>query len=305
VISVVINCHNGLEYVPAAITSVLAQTDRNWELVFWDNASTEPVLDLVHKYGDSRIRCFRSEDFTPLGTARNRALEQVRGDYIAFLDADDYWMPEKLAKQRQIFEADAEAGLVYTDAHIVYDGKVTKSVSRGTPPEGMVFERLLAAYFLVMSSVMIRRTALQSLTHWFDPRLEVTADYDLFVRIGSVWRVRCANEVLSAWRWHSAGTQMTKRRLIGLEKRLILKKLRKEYPSLMGRHQPAVERVRAKILITMALSHYYAGHSRRARRMLRKSNKANLKGTLVYGATFFPSALIDVAYRKLKGNPLV
>ncbi len=306
-ISVVINCHNGSEFLAKAIESVLQQTDENWEMVFWDNASAEDVKSIVLKYDDQRVRYFRDDHFSSLGIARNKALKEAKGDYIAFLDADDYWMPEKLAKQIMILDNDQDVGLVYTDAYMIQaDGKVLKKVLKGTaPPEGLVFGQLLSAYFLVMSSVMIRREALEGLNEWFDSRFEIVEEYDVFLRIAVNWKLSCVNEVLSVWRWHSGGTTMRKRHLISLEKRLLLKKLNREYPDLMINYQQEVDIVRGKILISNALTQYYSGKSSYTRSLLRKSKIINLKGVFVYCASFLPIRMIDVLYRKIKGNPLV
>lgn len=305
-ISVIVNCHNGLEYLAEAINSVLRQTERDWELIFWDNASEQPAETFVKSYADPRIRYFYDQQFVPLGEARNRALKQARGEFVAFLDADDYWMPEKLARQLTLFDAAPRVGLVYSDAHIVYAGRVTKRIFAGSsPPEGEVFGALLGSYFLVMSSVMIRRTALDALPIWFDPRFEIIEEYDLFLRIAADWEFRCAAGVLTAWRWHDNSTTMRKRRLISSEKRMLLKKLQTDYPNLMRRFHEAKARVVGKILVSLALAKYHAGQPRRARRVLRRSRKWTPKGVFVFFATFLPPKLIDGMYRKVKGNPLV
>jgi glycosyltransferase involved in cell wall biosynthesis len=306
VISIIVNCHNGLEYLVDALDSVIRQTERDWELIFWDNASEQSAEALVRRYADPRIRYVYDHEFVPLGEARNRALKLAKGEYVAFLDVDDYWMPEKLARQLALFEASPRVGLVYSDAYIVHAGKVTKRVfARHAPPEGDVFSALLGSYFLVMSSVMIRRAALDALPVWFDPRFEIIEEYDLFLRIAASWEFRCAAEVLAAWRWHDGSTTMRKRRMISIEKRMLLKKLHAGYPGLMGRNRNAVSRVIGKIMVSLALAQYYAGRPHRARRVLRCSRRWTPKGVFVFFATFLPIKLVDGMYRMLKGNPLV
>ena len=305
-ISVIINCHNGLDYLAEALDSVLRQTERNWEIIFWDNASCPPAESFVKSYADTRIIYFYDHEFVSLGEARNRALRHARGKFVAFLDVDDYWMPEKLARQLALFHKSARVGLVYTDADIVYSDKVTKRIfAECTPPEGEVFGELLGSYFLVMSSVMIRRCTLDTLPVWFDPRFEIIEEYDLFLRIAAEWEFKYAADALTVWRWHDNSTTMRKRRLISIEKRLLLKKLRIAYPDLMQHFLYAELRVIGKILVSLALAQYYAGHSQRARRVLRRSRVWSPKGIFVFFATFLPLRVIEVVYRKIKGNPLV
>ena len=94
-VSVLINCFNEAEHVREAIDSVFAQTFEDWEVVFWDNASSDGSGDIAASYGH-KVRCFRSEDTLPLGQARKAAYDQTRGKFIAILDADDLFMPQSM-----------------------------------------------------------------------------------------------------------------------------------------------------------------------------------------------------------------
>ena len=111
-VSVIMNCFNGEKYLREAIDSVYAQTYKNWEIIFWDNASTDNSAEIAKSY-DEKLRYFRGEKTVPLYAARNLALKQAKGKYIAFLDCDDYWLPQKLERQVEIFESDKKIGLVY------------------------------------------------------------------------------------------------------------------------------------------------------------------------------------------------
>ena len=81
------------------VKSVLAQTYQNWELLFVDDCSTDNSLELVRAFGDDRIKIFQNEKNCGAATSRNHALEMASGRWIAFLDSDDLWIPEKLEKQ--------------------------------------------------------------------------------------------------------------------------------------------------------------------------------------------------------------
>ena len=102
-VSVIMNCHNGEKYLREAIDSVISQTYNNWELIFWDNHSTDKTSDIIKSYTDSRIYYHYSDTFTTLGKARNAAINASNGEIIAFLDADDIWLKEKLTKQIPLF----------------------------------------------------------------------------------------------------------------------------------------------------------------------------------------------------------
>ena len=96
------NCYNGEMYLREAIDSVYAQTYQNWEIIFWDNASTDATQGIARSYNE-KLKYFRSKETTILGKARVEATKQVNGDYIAFLDADDVWLENKLEKQVALF----------------------------------------------------------------------------------------------------------------------------------------------------------------------------------------------------------
>ena len=98
-ISIIMNCHNSAKFLKEAIESVLNQTYTNWELIFWDNLSTDESAKILKSYDDCRIKYFISKEFTSLGKVRNFAINQSKGRFIAFLDCDDLWHPEKLSKQ--------------------------------------------------------------------------------------------------------------------------------------------------------------------------------------------------------------
>ena len=104
-VSVIINCYNGEEFLSLAIDSVLAQTYENWELIFWDNQSTDSSKAIFESYNDRRLKYFFAPEHTDLGGARANAFKYLCGDFIAILDADDMWLPTKLEKQIKLFKS--------------------------------------------------------------------------------------------------------------------------------------------------------------------------------------------------------
>jgi glycosyltransferase involved in cell wall biosynthesis len=106
------NCYNGGKYLHAALDSILAQTYQNWEVVFWDNQSTDGSAEICNSYRDSRIRYFCAREHVELGAARILAFQQIRGDFVAVLDADDVSHPERLMRQVAFLEKNPEVALV-------------------------------------------------------------------------------------------------------------------------------------------------------------------------------------------------
>src|SRR5690242_13304217 len=98
-VSVIINVRDGASTLRAALDSVLGQTFRDWELIVWDDCSSDDSGSIVAGYRDPRIRYILSPEPVSLGRARQLAIEQASGEWIAFLDQDDIWLPRKLELQ--------------------------------------------------------------------------------------------------------------------------------------------------------------------------------------------------------------
>lgn len=202
-VSIIMNCYNSDKYLNEAIESVLAQTYENWEIIFWDNASTDKSPEIAKSFAP-KLKYYRGEQTVPLGQARNFALREASGEFIAFLDCDDIWMKEKLEKQIPLF-ADSEVGLVFSDA--IYFNKAGENhrIYESRPYyTGNCFVKLLSDYYLCMQTVIIRRVALYSLTYWFDDQFNVVEEADLFIRIGYTWKIAMVNDPLAKWRVHAS-----------------------------------------------------------------------------------------------------
>lgn len=175
-VSVIMPAHNAAPFIGDAIRSVLAQTHRDLELLIIDDASTDGTGEVARAVADPRIRFQRSE--TPLNAAgaRNLALENARGDVIAFLDADDIAEPRRIERQfAALRNADIAASLVTSiDARgrALGPGFVRKRAADEIAPT-LLFENCIA-----LSSVTARRSALEN----FRPELAPAEDYDLWVR---------------------------------------------------------------------------------------------------------------------------
>jgi len=117
-ISIIMNCYNGEKYLKEALDSILNQTYQNWELIFWDNISTDNSKKIIDQYSDKRFHYYLAKEHTTLGKARNLAIEKSTGDFICFLDVDDYWYQNKLQKQLLLFE-DNKVGIVHSNFYLL------------------------------------------------------------------------------------------------------------------------------------------------------------------------------------------
>lgn len=224
-------CRDGLPYLLEALGSVLAQTFTDWELVFWDNGSKDDSREAAARLSP-KVRVHGSTDTIPLAEARNRLTDAARGRYLAFLDADDLWYPEKLEHQLARMTSDGSTWS-YTDCRIVSArGEPLGRFARRIPQRaGHVTEALLRENFIPLSTVMIERDILLE-AGGFDVTFGVANDYDLWLRLSARIPVLACPGVLSAYRVH--GSNLTGRyRVTYRENRLIYRRwaLAEEQPA--------------------------------------------------------------------------
>jgi glycosyltransferase involved in cell wall biosynthesis len=258
-VSVIMNGHNVAPYVREAIDSVRAQTYRHWEIVFWDNCSSDDTAAIVRGYDEPRLRYFLAPTFTPLGQARNLAIREAQGEFIAFLDCDDIWLPEKLARQLPLFD-DPEVGLVYSDSVFFNARGDEKRAHGGIPPgHGRCFRQLLGRYFLPMETVVLRRRALEEQPGWFDPRFDMIGDADLFRRIARDWKIDGVADALARWRVHASSWTFKHPELLRSESMDMLERYRALYPGFDAEYKREIAVLMDVIALTEARDAWLKG----------------------------------------------
>ena len=157
-VSIIMNCYNSDRFLKEAIDSVYAQHYTNWEIIFWDNASTDRSGTIALSY-DERMKYHLAPRTTLLGEARNMALKKVTGKYIAFLDCDDLYLPDKLEKQVRLMEMKNYAMCYGSWIAINEYGQEIREVPVKNQ-SGRLIGELLKHYEINMQSVMLRRSIL-------------------------------------------------------------------------------------------------------------------------------------------------
>jgi glycosyltransferase involved in cell wall biosynthesis len=188
-VTVIIPTFNRAAIVGRAIRSVLAQTWQDWELIVVDDCSRDGTEQAVRSFSDHRIKYICQDRNRGAGAARNTGIRCARGEYVAFLDSDDEWLPQKLQKELEVFRhSDGEVGLVYSGKVILDErGKVLRV--RMETQSGWVYEGLLDQDFIgSCSRVMVKKEVLDRV--WgFDEALPSGEDRDLWLRVARVSKV--------------------------------------------------------------------------------------------------------------------
>ena len=203
-VSVLMNCYNGERYIGEAIGSVLAQTFGDYELVVWDNQSSDRSVAIAEEFGDPRVRVIHAPDHTDLAQARRNALGHLKGDWIAVLDVDDRWYPDKLAKQMALAEATPDAGFVYCGTEVVgenvADDHVFRRFQRGLP-SGDIYRQLLRGNFISTAALLLNAERLRRIGG-FSGRFPIMEDYYVTLNLARRHPVAAVDEVLCEYRVH-------------------------------------------------------------------------------------------------------
>jgi len=282
------NCLNGGRYLREAIDSVFMQTYTNWEIIFWDNASTDDSGDIAKSYG-SCVRYFRSEIKDCLGAARNKAFAKCKGEYIAFLDVDDLWLPEKLERQLSLFDHNSKLGMAFCDAVCFSaDGNLYNLFKRLPPNRGKVFSDLLMRNFTYTSAIIYKKEILDKLTFIFDDNFTMMTDYELALRVANLHEVDYVDYPLMKWRIHQDNVSSKKSSLTPLESQIFIDRLCDEQPSIKIKYKKQVNYYIANINIKKAIALWANNNAVDARKILVPYFNTP-KVLIVYMSTWFMS----------------
>ena len=202
IVSVIIPTYNRENLVSQAIQSVLNQTYRDFEVIVVDDASIDNTQKIVNNFNDSRIRYICHKQNAGVSVARNTGIATARGEYIAFLDSDDEWFCDKLAKQMRLFqESSPEVGLIYSWCRIVSDRTKVKSI-RSPGYRGFLRENLIYANLIgTPSTVIAKREAFDKGVR-FDPSLRCCEDWDVWLQLAKHYHFDFVAEPLVQYREH-------------------------------------------------------------------------------------------------------
>lgn len=202
-ISVVIPAYNAERFLPDSIGSVLSQTWRDFECIVVDDGSTDRTAAVARSFEDDRVRLVSKVNRGTVADARNAGIDAARAPWVAFLDADDAWLPEKLALQLELIAERPDAVLVYSAYAIVDDDLRVQTVIR-PDHDDPAFRRwlLLEGNGIAPSSTSVmRRSALHD-AGGFRLELSVSEDVDLAERVARLGGVVATDRCLALYRTH-------------------------------------------------------------------------------------------------------
>jgi len=181
-ISIIVNCYNGEKYLKNTINSVLNQKYSNWEMIFWDNQSSDNSKKLFDSFYDKRLKYFYAEKHTTLYKARNLACEKASGEYIAFLDCDDIWYDNFLSSRVNFFE---NKNFDYSYSNFYYNFEKTKRKVIFTQKKlksGKIYDFLASDYLVAISSLILKKDIFYEISK-FNSDYNIIGDFDLVMKM--------------------------------------------------------------------------------------------------------------------------
>jgi glycosyltransferase involved in cell wall biosynthesis len=207
-VSVIIPTYNRADYLKLVLKSVLEQTYKNIEVIVADDGSTDNTAEVVADFNDPRIKYFYQRNTGLPAATRNLGLREVSGEYIAFLDSDDLWLPKKLEIQVEYLRNHPEYYLVYSNAWIIDETGARKGLIANLElfKEGEIFNNLVKYNFIPQLTVLMKRKVFEEIGFFNeDPALRAVEDYEYWLRVALRHKIGFVKEPLAMYRAHSGG----------------------------------------------------------------------------------------------------
>ena len=279
-ISAVIPTYNRAHFIGEAIESVLAQSRAVDEIIVVDDGSTDHTPEVLAGFGN-RIRYIRQENAGP-SAARNRGIQAAGGDYIAFQDSDDLWLPDKIAVQIGFLAANPDVDIVFglmanfrslddpLEAEIKNQA-IRRQLEESNGRIADMFSLLLIENIVPTPTVLLRRGCIDKVGA-FDTRLKIAEDFDLWLRAAAVCKFGFVDQILLRRRRHEAN--LIDDRITRLSCRLsILERLEDRFPELVGKHGELLNRQISALNYDLGSLYFKNGKYRAALSRLRRCDQ--------------------------------
>jgi len=232
-VSVIIPTYNCDKYICEAIDSVLYQTYPDYEIIVIDDGSTDTTRSMIEA-GYNTVRYFYLEN-NGVAAARNFGISMAQGELIAFLDADDKWLPTKLEKQVKYFQNDDRLGMVFTENSFFNDRGTTqvRVNKRDSLMHGDIVRNIFLNSYVATSTVMVRKSVFEAVG-LFEEELAVAEDDNMWMRIGMKYNIELIDETLAQYRITEGSLSSNKHSIYhGVRSNILI--IRSKYPDMYQR----------------------------------------------------------------------
>jgi glycosyltransferase involved in cell wall biosynthesis len=272
-ISVIIPTYNSAKYLPETLESVLKQTFKDFEIIVVDDGSSDHTPDVIKPYLD-RVKYVQKSNGGP-ASARNLGLTHAKGEFVAFLDADDIWNSKKLEQQIKIMQSMPEVGIVHTGVQVIdADGQeVLLNHKDRKDSKTYSFMDLFNKNKIATSSVLVRAECFKKVGA-FDENPEIISleDYDLWLRIAAQYKIYFLAEPLLEYRIHNQGISQNIQRSYRAEEKVVLdnaKRFNQKFPYI----RKILSKRLSQIYYECGADYFYANEYALSREQFKKALK--------------------------------
>ena len=192
-VSIILNCYNGEKYLNQALTSVLKQTYKNWELIFWDNKSTDKSKIIFKSFKNNRFKYFYA--------------------FISFIDADDIWDENKLLKQIKLFN-DKKVAVVYGNSWIKNEKLNKKKIFiKHKMKNGYIHDELIKSYNVGILTAVIKKKFINSKKKLFNDKYNIIGDFDFFLKLSQKYKFNVIQDPVATYRVHDKNLSKLKKNI--------------------------------------------------------------------------------------------
>ena len=294
-VSVIIPAYNSASYIEEALNSIFDQTFKDFEVIVVDDGSTDTTKRILEKYGE-RIRYYYQKNGGP-ASARNHGIREAHGQYIAFLDADDLWLPTKLEKQLALFQRNEQLGMVTTGA-CSFDEKGVYGYStnkRKTLMTGDIARNIFLHSNIGTPTVLVRKEVFDTIG-LFEENIRQGEDDNMWIRIAANYEVELIDEALIKVRNHPQRMTLNKEELLeSVQANIQLLKTRYG-EKVKSKIAEAIPQKISYIQFAIGYGYYESGNYSKARRAFAKGAYNWIwywKNPLYLLLTLIPSGLIS------------
>lgn len=275
IVSIIIPTYNYAHYIQRAIDSALAQTYANIEILVVDDGSTDNTLAILAQYGD-RIRVFHQPN-QGASVARNLGISKAEGEYIAFLDADDAYLPENIAKKTAYLSENSEyqwcySNCVWKDSHgiVLQQGDAMPQTLIAQKAEGEVLDQAIAGALLGSNLFLFHRDVLHAIGG-FDEKLKVLEDYALYVFAAARFPIGYVDEVLVEIHAHTGSLSQSGKWRGYISRWYLNQRIQRHFADAIVRVEKPWRLIQADVYRNLAELSFAKGHQQRALVLLKKS----------------------------------
>jgi glycosyltransferase involved in cell wall biosynthesis len=297
-VSIIMNCLDGEKYLKRAIDSIYCQTYSNWEIIFLDNCSIDSS-SLIAKSYDDKIKIFSLDKTIELGDARNLAIKKANGEFLAFLDVDDQWLPNKIKLQVNLFN-NRDVGMVFSDTKVIDGNKSSKVFDFMIPSNGQISSQLIRQNFITTSSLIYRKSVLDKLPFVFRDNFLLLVDYDLSIRISTLCLADFVDEPLTIVYKHEDNASLKNKDRYFKESKIFIEYLLNKQNKLSETYSESISYFLDHHNVYLAELEFESGNIDNAKKIIMASANKSMQNIILYAlVSFLPNYKIYLIIKKL------